>query len=163
MRYPENGDHYLVSFDPGKRVCGVALWDGSTQCLLRAAAVREKKGYPLLMAKAAIDWVGQLDKEVLWVVEQPRRYGRKRSTHDGVEALENVLSYICDMACVVKHYSPYTWKANVPKNIHHERLAHVLTPTELVGCEWWDHNAWDAVGIGLYALGRTESGGRKPR
>ena len=55
-----------------------------------------------------------------------------------------------------------TWKGSVPKDIHHRRVRAKLSPVELARLERGlegvaprlQHNVLDAVGIGLYAVGR---------
>lgn len=52
---------------------------------------------------------------------------------------------------------PFAWKGNVPKHIMLERIKmHILNgPTPLVE----NHNELDAIGLGLFALGRMGRGG----
>lgn len=48
---------------------------------------------------------------------------------------------------------PQDWKRQLSKKIAHDRIHGVLTPAERA--HWpTDHNARDAIGIGLHALGR---------
>jgi hypothetical protein len=52
-----------------------------------------------------------------------------------------------------------TWKGSVPKEIHHQRLLKVLTEEERAimpktKSGKYDHNMLDAVGLGLWKLGR---------
>lgn len=55
---------------------------------------------------------------------------------------------------------PTTWKGSVPKGIHNERVLRALTPAELARvprrprARTPDHNAVDAIGLGLWKLGR---------
>ena len=156
-------EHVLVSLDPGKRVCGVAIWDGVTGRLMRAAAVDSGSaaGSPHAMLRAVMEYVGDYGPvPVLWVIEQPKRYRVKRATHEGVKSLEDVLDLVRSACTVAASYMPFVWKSTVPKAIHQRRFARALAPAELIGAEDWDHNAWDAVGLGLYALGRTDNAGR---
>jgi hypothetical protein len=58
--------------------------------------------------------------------------------------------------------TPSRWKGNVPKLIHHARLARVLTEGEHAVAfadvepirASLQHNVWDAIGLGLWGLGR---------
>ena len=66
----------------------------------------------------------------------------------------------------VRFIPPSLWKGNVPKSVMHERQRRVLKPSELslvntVGRMSGEsfHNAMDALGIGLFALGRMRRGG----
>lgn len=67
----------------------------------------------------------------------------------------------------VTYYEPWEWKGSVAKNVHHSRLWAVLGPEEkaivheaaLGMAPSKRHNLMDAIGIGLFALGRTRCGG----
>lgn len=56
---------------------------------------------------------------------------------------------------------PRTWKGTVPKDIHHRRVLARLTAEEKTRlpkrprAKNYDHNMLDAVGLGLWKLGRT--------
>jgi hypothetical protein len=52
---------------------------------------------------------------------------------------------------VVRLVTPAEWKGSVPKDICHSRIEDVLGPDEKMP---ENHNARDAVGIGLFELGR---------
>lgn len=61
-----------------------------------------------------------------------------------------------------RYVLPHEWKRSMPKNICHARILSKLTDTEKA--VWRDldrlpeskrHNAYDAVGIALFATGRT--------
>lgn len=70
-------------------------------------------------------------------------------------------------AAKVTYYEPWEWKGSVAKNVHHQRLWGHLGPheKELVAktaegmAPSKRHNMMDAIGIGLFALGRTRCGG----
>lgn len=49
---------------------------------------------------------------------------------------------------------PREWKNQVPKKIHNARTLAKLTPSELRLCEGLSHDEIDAVGLGLWYLGR---------
>lgn len=55
---------------------------------------------------------------------------------------------------------PRTWKGTVPKPIHNKRVIEALTPEELKlvplrpRARTVDHNCADAIGLGLWKLGR---------
>lgn len=60
--------------------------------------------------------------------------------------------------------SPSNWKAQVPKEIVHNRCRRVLSPAEAGLLEGpngrgFDHNVWDAVALGLWHLKRISRGG----
>jgi hypothetical protein len=70
-------------------------------------------------------------------------------------------------AAKVTYYEPWEWKGSVVKNVHHQRIWGHLGPNEraLVAevaagmAPSKRHNMMDAIGIGLFALGRTRCGG----
>ena len=98
----------------------------------------------------------------LFVVEVPQKYSIQRKKLHGVDALENVIDELRERLrkCLVAAFKPRIWKGNVPKKVHHRRLRSVLTPDELKAVAAnADHNVWDAIGLGLFATGRTRRGG----
>lgn len=54
---------------------------------------------------------------------------------------------------IVELVVPTTWKGSVPKKIHQKRITAVLGNEER-GCLEKNHNTMDAVGLGLWRLGR---------
>jgi hypothetical protein len=61
---------------------------------------------------------------------------------------------------------PSTWKGSVPKEVHNRRVTALLSPDEVHVLEsalcWrfaYRHNMVDAVGLGLWRLGRLRRGG----
>lgn len=62
----------------------------------------------------------------------------------------------------VRRVFPSQWKGNVPKAIHNERVLAKLTPAELAVIPKLPatklHNVIDAIGLGLFALGRMGRG-----
>lgn len=68
----------------------------------------------------------------------------------------------------IEFVAPFQWKGSVPKSIHHERIKAKLSPAELeivvasfaprIGipriAPSKQHNIVDAVGLGLFAVGR---------
>lgn len=69
-------------------------------------------------------------------------------------------------------YTPATWKGQVPKEVHHARILARLTSAELADLppcrvskgnpHGYDNNMLDAIGLGLFYLGRTLAGGVTP-
>jgi hypothetical protein len=60
----------------------------------------------------------------------------------------------------IEEVFPTTWKGSVPKDVHNKRVLSKLTPQELAQvplrprAKTPDHNCVDAVGLGLWKLGR---------
>ena len=65
-------------------------------------------------------------------------------------------------AVVPEYVEPFRWKGSIPKDIHHARIWARLTPVEQAVVSEAArgmapskrHNVMDAVGLGLYAIGR---------
>ena len=53
---------------------------------------------------------------------------------------------------------PQEWKGSVPKRIHHERVKALLWAPELALLAGHPHDTIDAIGLGLWALGRMGRG-----
>lgn len=56
-------------------------------------------------------------------------------------------------------YEPGTWKGSVPKDKHQPRILARLTAIELSLTRGHPHDTIDAVGLGLFYLGRIGRGG----
>lgn len=69
-----------------------------------------------------------------------------------------------DMAASLQLVEPAEWKAQVPKDITRKRIEGFLTTSEKVNIKKGGemHNVYDAIGIGLFALGRAKKGMVKP-
>jgi hypothetical protein len=152
--------HYLVAVDLGKRKVGVAVfWITDEEAeLVQAETVL---GSP--MADKVYASVSGLYEEapVLWVCEWPMKYGDRRKYHKDIESLYAVGN---DLEALVggwdEKYRPGEWKGNAPKHAHHKRLRRALKPDELeTAPPDHEHDAWDAIGIGLFATNRTKRGG----
>lgn len=169
---------FLVAIDPGLRHVGVAVFapDGT---LRGASCVRERKTAkdrtdPLLLAEHLAGYVLKFVRiyvaggDVVRVVaEWPRVYTRAKSKGDPNDLLPLAA---CSAACAtaLKPYlcesvHPDTWKGQAPTET--VIAARVLDRLEIVEARVYaealavagktlGHNVTDAVGIGLYALGR---------
>lgn len=138
----------LLAIDPGKDQ-GWALFDGTTlrTCGLGAA--------PILQFS---DTCAPLEV----IIECPQFYKTSNPTAiAGLLRLVGRLEQIADSADVpYKLVSPHAWKGNVAKPVMLARIVSKLTPAELDVLDRCGvskgkrHNVVDAVGLGLYALGR---------
>lgn len=184
MRFPvpDNVDRYYVhAVDLGKRRPGVAsaLVQGGRSMVFSADTVElgGEVWTPRTMA-------GQIDRHVgistlpeVWVCEWPQKYPTKRKYHENLEELHAVGSALAQVRGFswAKMWLPAQWKGNVPKRAHHRRAGAALREDEwalLEGSlvarrrpEGWlqseaAHDARDALGILLFALGRVDRGGR---
>lgn len=148
----------LLAIDPGKTHFGYSVFkDGR----LIACGTPENAD-PVALAGIAIGlydyYKRQPQTRVAVVMEVPQHYLRSRR----VKSLEGLVALCAavDRAVQVQaFYQPKMWKGQVPKPAHHRRLGRVLTGVELDLWGTADHNAKDAIGIGLFHLGRTRKGG----
>ena len=58
--------------------------------------------------------------------------------------------------------TPHTWKAGVPKEVHHRRVVQELSHRERDLCRDLNHDGWDAVAMYLWGCGRLGRGGAAP-
>lgn len=56
--------------------------------------------------------------------------------------------------CAFVEYQPKQWKGNIPKPVHHERAHSILTSVDAIPPPFNQDNAWDAIALGLYVVGR---------
>lgn len=168
----------LLSVDPGIRGCGCALWDDGT--LLAAKYVKSpatEGGGPAECAKMAlaiVTWVqsdfGTLERVIC---EWPQTYGGGASRGDTndlfpVAGVGAALAALVDENVKFEHIVPHDWKGSIqkPKKVSdpypvvlmcERRLSDAeKTVVELPGNKRLHWDVWDAIGIGLKALGRFE-------
>lgn len=141
----------LVAIDPGAKQVGYAVFD---------AGVLAEAG---LCKPGEVSWLQGFD---VIVAERPQVYVQSRQKGDPNDLVTIALvagefvgaARAFNPNVEVIYYKPSTWKRNVPKEIHHERVQRALkqgereqiksAPKSLL------HNVLDAVGIGLFELGR---------
>jgi hypothetical protein len=157
----------LLAVDPGLRGCGVALFDQGR--LVRCAYVRGSRD-----ARDAAAWAEMAAEVYVWggadatrvVSEFPKVYTVGKSKGDP----EDLLQLAAVVGAISAHWGteginlevvrPYEWKRQVPKDVMTERIKAKLDPQELaqagagMPAKSYQHNCWDAIGIGLNALGR---------
>ena len=161
--------HVLAVVDSGKVKCGLSVWfvDGAEGTLLAAStvAIPYRGASParmveaLLRAAAAVCSAHGLGLPVAWIAEKPQKYERQRAKHRDLDALLAVVKALGDVADYLKTFLPAQWKGQVPKAAHHKRIRAALSEAEralLPNAS--EHDALDAAGIGLFALGRTGRG-----
>lgn len=139
----------LVAVDPGLHITGIAIFlDG---LLVGADYI------PNRSVKAWVKARSQGQKPT-WCREKMQMYVRDPSKHSTLKAIEKRMrAFRIKWAA---QYYPNAWKGQVPKEIHHPRLARILDPAELLVFDAADHNGKDAAGIGLFHLGRIGKGGK---
>jgi len=159
----------LLSIDPGTKNLGWAhfrlglLWaTGCSRTTLRTRddQVAVHKDNILRASGHAVR--GALES----MVYNPRRKGSVPKDLLDVQMVGGLVLGSCVRGTQIT-YAAHRWKGQVPKAIHHERIVKVLSPYErnildeaLSGCPRGNHKEiLDAMGIGLYDLGRTRRGG----
>lgn len=163
----------LVSIDPGVRELGWARWYDSRLADVGVSIAREDLHPLVMLAEHHAEEIGPADQCAIEIMEMrpndPRSHGAALLKAQLVAGLVAGAVASRDGQIYVATYAPTSWKSNVPKRIHHERIRAALEPWELEKAESLlrrvrksNHKeAWDAIGIGLYHLGRIDSAGRK--
>lgn len=155
---------YAVSIDPGKHVCGWALWLPGISGALVDAGIWAPRAGDLILPPP-------LDRQVDHVyLEAMEIRGTKSKTPPAdllaVQGTGHLLAGLLRPRRLVT-WTATAWKGGVPKDTHHVRIRHALEPAETAVLERAIKAAprthakeiLDAVGIGLYGLGRTHRGG----
>ena len=138
----------LVSIDPGVHKSALAVWIG--EALFWADDIPNNEAQNVVLS---------LSGRAFFVIEKPVLYPTKRKTHKDVKNLLAVVDRFLEVAQKAKTVSPSEWKGQVPKKIHGPRIIAALTEDEKKGVDLKNHNTIDAIGLGLWALGRLGRGG----
>lgn len=133
----------LVSVDPGVDYYAWAQWDGFNHLV--------QVGRPTIETR--ICWPCSI------AIEWPQVYKYSKARPKDVEALIFSAGRVADRAQgTIYKYRPAEWKGQQSKAAHHKKIRAALHPTELVllnGLTKGElHDIMDAIGIGLYHLGR---------
>ena len=146
----------LVAVDPGVHACGVAVFRDTK---LERAAYVESGGGPLQLRDAVKHWLA-LTEPARLVVEKPQVYQARLQKGDPNDLIDlavvvgTMLTILPDSETVL----PARWKGQVPKEIMNVRVMSKLAPAEEARVSWpkarLRHNVIDAIGIGLWAVGR---------
>lgn len=144
----------LHTFDPGNNMG----WSHFEEGLLRDAGV-----FSFSEARDYINSIVCAGDSVL--IEVPRHYphNEKGDTNDLIDLAVQVgqLKAWCELrGATVELVWPRTWKGSVPKKIHNERVLRALKSFERAALKFrprarsYDNNMVDAIGMGLWKLGR---------
>lgn len=159
-----------LAVDPGKHSCAWATFMGDR--LWDASLVRGKSGAPPHVAPGAEGLARVLESwsyGVRFVLEQPTVYpgARENDPNDLISIATEGGLFVGAVrggrAGPTVLVAPRTWKGGVPKDIHQRRILAKLTAPEVARLEaalvnvlpTLRHNVVDAVGIGLWAVGRA--------
>ncbi len=164
---PPGARHTLVAVDAGKTKAGLAVFEVGPitpfGLLLGACTVRiqgqhdsaERMRDALLAAAVRIGAA----YSIALVVEKPRKYTARRRAHADLDRLLDLVQALRDARpATFRALAPSAWKGQVPKDVHGPRILRALAPAERCLVPANEHDAVDAVGIGLYALGRSRRG-----
>lgn len=160
----------ILAIDPGVHHHGLALF--KEQRLIHCGLVRGPAGpptrrhVPLAVAAGGLagrtaEWLDGWGARV--VAELPQDRGQDRVPPADLIALSVVLGWTLGaLAGQATLISPADWKGSTPKAKHQPRIIAALSAEEaaLIPSGALAHNVIDAIGIGLWAVGRI-SGGRK--
>lgn len=159
----------LISIDPGTEETGIALYRGGTLVdvdvlrVKRSVGAREPRAS--VMGRLVVERAREWKEPFRFVLEYPQVYKHGPGAEvdpDDVLALVLVLGHVWGTfrgvnGNTMELVRPAGWKGQVPKKIMNNRIVGTLTPSErqLVHDKVRsNHNALDAVGIGLWALRR---------
>jgi hypothetical protein len=144
----------LIAIDPGE-VSGVAFFSNG---LLASAALTD---VALGLLTAAMFWKADV------VIELPQIYRASRSKGDpnGLITLAVMVGRYVERAkaqgaAEVTLVKPAEWKGQTPKKVHNQRVLAKLSAEELRVLSTsgikakLEHNVIDAIGLGLWRLGR---------
>lgn len=147
----------LITIDTGNRT-GVAHF--RERVLVRAATYAHEEVFqqPWILAMSR--------SEPLHIqIERPTYYPHGRNETDVDDLLGLAIKvgelrrfFIMEHATEPALVRPHEWKGQLPKEVCKERAQHRLSTAELAQLpKRMSNHAWDAIGIGLWCLGRFGS------
>lgn len=170
MTMMESSSLGLLAIDLGKHKIGYCRIGGDGNVI--AAGTLNHTG-----GESIVDFFGDVSM-LTRVVEWPRKYSHRRKPHPNIDELLDVGVHLARAwGPWAEKYAPSDWKGNVPKAAHRARIARALSREEFEAisnhlsehgygayAEDWmasaaSHDMWDAIGIALFAIGRTGRGG----
>lgn len=153
----------MIAIDPGTRAVGWAIFlpDGS----MHRCGLAHVKGTNRVLADDAIELADQIGVHLPRVVleEMVMRPEDPRSQADDLLRVQLVGGIVAArVGQKIVTVRPMRWKGCVPKRIHHRRIGDVMTRAEkdllTAACRTvhrdLQHNVIDAIGIGLWDVGR---------
>lgn len=156
----------ICAIDPGTKETGLALFDDGK--LKHCTLMRAKSIDGMINELANVDWPALFDYPDIVIVEQPTIYPRDGAKKSNALIKVSLIAgaaasaFGCSSWTTVKFVEPRTWKGSVPKDIHNKRtldkldhgesLVYTMRMISLPG--GLVHNMVDAIGLGLYEIGR---------
>lgn len=159
----------VITIDPGKHECGAAISVDGRVKDARVFVSKCPSKDPLVLGDALFQLVAKEygDADVLMVERPVHRVRSKKPIRvQDIIDLSVVVGCFNMLAPVVKSVTPKDWKGDLPKDVHHARVAKWLDQSSpWVERALWaslkraiDHNARDAFALNLFATGRTKRG-----
>lgn len=140
----------LITVDPGVKKSAIALWSYQDELLFADDLSNSEVTRILIKLRS-----------VRLLVETPVLYLYQRKKHKDVGDLARVAKCFKAISKRGEGVQPSVWKGQVPKKVHGARIIEALKKEEIEkAMSIKNHNTIDAVGIGLWALGRLSRGGR---
>lgn len=147
----------ILSFDPGLRKAGCALWDFDGNLFRAWTAKQPNRRLSDLSAWTRLVENIRIDEPVRVVVcEMVQIYAKnRRANPEGLLQLSGVIGAMAwrfrdaELYC----YRPREWKGQIPKDVMRSRLHAALSEEEISRVEKGaTHDAWDAIGLGVFHL-----------
>lgn len=163
--------HLICAIDPGVRGVGAALFDVARKELIRAAYVQgnQDRNSPIVLAQFValklVQWIGFTEglrrSTCSAAIEVPRIYpaGQHKGDQNDLINVALVSGACASLFNDVFQYYPREWKGTMDPDKMTERIKGRLSVAESVAVSRigaLDHNTFDAVGIGLFAVGRLQ-------
>lgn len=149
----------LLAIDPGVKHLGVAEFRAGrlAGCDLVQAGKRS-------IFEALHDFAEKLGPVDILAIEKPQVYRLSKGDPNDLIDVARVVGaaeYLW-RASELREYRPHTWKGNAKKEAVEGWICKRLDSTETLRADRdmeygrLNHNIWDAIGIGMYALGRLK-------
>ncbi len=150
--------HRLIAIDPGAHAVGWASFESGE---LRKCGMADRE--------RVLDGLFSRVPSVNAVIEQPQIYEQRAQKGDPNDLISVALTagfvecaLVFGGASEVQYVWPRKWKGGVKKNLHNARVLAQLEADELQALKQCGvfaskrHNVIDAIGIGLWRLGRLK-------
>lgn len=162
---------HIVAVDLGKRVSGLAVFRRSGE-LVRAMEVRCASATPDGMASVLVGaalGLGVALPDSRWHVEKMLDYSGKGRRREDLQHLRDItVSLVDDHSLRVTEHAAHRWKGGITKRVTRLRVwgrrealprqPGLLTPSERLRVDPVSKETIDAIGLGLFVLGRARRG-----
>lgn len=143
---------HLIAIDPGT-ITGWALF---LEGRLEVCGWTNPARWTTLVDVAGCDIPRGITRNV--VIEEPTIYPHSKADPNDIMKLQLKVGQLKNIfesrGFSVTLVQPRTWKRQVKKKVHHPRILKRLEPAEYIIARDQRHDVLDAVGLGLWKLGR---------